>query len=105
MAAPLDAELVMKTHASRADAEGCQDKHTPQGPQPYDSGVGAEPLLDAGAQWKNFTVGYQCLGAPWVNRLAALLLGVFSVMLVWSEATIGIGTHDLSPFSHVWAPY
>ena len=66
--------------------------------------MGADPVYDPGAQWKNFAVGYQCLGAPWVNRLAALLLGVFSVMLVWSEATIGIGSHDLSPFSHVRSP-
>ena len=50
-------------------------------------------------------VGYRCLAAPWVNRLASLLLGVFSVMLVWSEATIGIGSHDLSPFSHVSPAY
>ena len=50
-------------------------------------------------------MAYKCVAAPWVNRLCAVLLGVFSVLIVWSEATIGIGSNsgktDLSPFSHV----
>ena len=48
---------------------------------------------------------YKCLVAPWVHRLLAILLGAFSILIVWSEATIGIGSNsgktDLSPFSHV----
>ncbi|KAL0026350.1 hypothetical protein WJX79_001807 [Trebouxia sp. C0005] len=43
---------------------------------------------------------YKCVAKPWVMRLAALLLGGTSFMVVWSEATIGLGRHpDLSPFS------
>lgn len=48
---------------------------------------------------------YKCLVAPWVHRLLAVVLGAFSILIVWSEATIGIGSNsgktDLSPFSHV----
>ena len=45
---------------------------------------------------------YKCVAKPWVMRLGALLLGAVSFMVVWSEATIGLGRKpDLSPFSLV----
>ncbi len=45
---------------------------------------------------------YKCVAKPWVMRLAALLLGGTSFMVVWSEATIGLGRRpDVSPFSLV----
>ncbi|KAL3142854.1 hypothetical protein ABBQ38_003147 [Trebouxia sp. C0009 RCD-2024] len=43
---------------------------------------------------------YKCVAKPWVMRLGALLLGAASFMVVWSEATIGLGRKpDVSPFS------
>lgn len=45
---------------------------------------------------------YKCVAKPWVMRLGALLLGAASFMVVWSEATIGLGRKpDVSPFSLV----
>ncbi|KAK9808359.1 hypothetical protein WJX73_005749 [Symbiochloris irregularis] len=44
-------------------------------------------------------IGYQCLVQPYVFKLVALFLAVFSILIVWSEVTIGFG--DLSPFSHI----
>jgi hypothetical protein len=50
-------------------------------------------------------LAYCALGRPWVRRACALAAGAASFLIVWSEATIGSGTHpDLSPFSHVRAP-
>lgn len=47
---------------------------------------------------------YKCVAKPWVMRLGALLLGAASFMVVWSEATIGLGRKpDVSPFSLVTA--
>ena len=47
---------------------------------------------------------YKCVAKPWVMRLGALLLGAASFMVVWSEATIGLGRKpDVSPFSLVLA--
>jgi len=49
-------------------------------------------------------LAYCALGRPWVRRACALAAGAASFLIVWSEATIGSGTHpDLSPFSHVRA--
>lgn len=63
---------------------------------------GASRLAAAGAQaW----LVYCALARPWVRRLGALAAGAASFLIVWSEATIGSGTHpDLSPFSHVRPP-
>lgn len=48
---------------------------------------------------------YKCVAKPWVMRLGALLLGAASFMVVWSEATIGLGRKpDVSPFSLVTTP-
>ena len=60
---------------------------------------GASRLAAAGAQaW----LVYCALARPWVRRLGAVAAGAASFLIVWSEATIGSGTHpDLSPFSHV----
>ena len=45
---------------------------------------------------------YKCVAKPWVMRLGALILGAASFMVVWSEATIGLGRKpDVSPFSLV----
>ncbi|KAL4450039.1 hypothetical protein ABPG77_010708 [Micractinium sp. CCAP 211/92] len=47
------------------------------------------------ARWR-----YQCSVRPWVLRLAAAAAGGASVVIVWSEATIGSGrSPDLSPLS------
>lgn len=41
-----------------------------------------------------------CRVEPWLLKLGSLLLAAMSFMVIWSEATIGSGTHpDLSPFS------
>lgn len=63
---------------------------------------GASRLAAAGAQaW----LVYCALARPWVRRLGAVAAGAASFLIVWSEATIGSGTHpDLSPFSHVRPP-
>ena len=48
---------------------------------------------------------YKCVGKPWVMRGGALVLGAASFMVVWSEATIGLGRKpDVSPFSLVPPP-
>ena len=48
---------------------------------------------------------YKCVWKPWVMRVGALLLGATSFMVVWSEATIGLGrSPDVSPFSLVLTP-
>ena len=45
---------------------------------------------------------YKCVAKPWVMRVGALVLGATSFMVVWSEATIGLGRRpDVSPFSLV----
>ena len=45
------------------------------------------------------------MAKPWMMRGGALILGATSFMVVWSEATIGLGRHpDLSPFSLVSNP-
>ena len=45
---------------------------------------------------------YKCVAKPWVMRAGALALGATSFMVVWSEATIGLGRRpDVSPFSLV----
>lgn len=47
------------------------------------------------ARWR-----YKCSVRPWVLRLAAAAAGGASVVIVWSEATIGSGRNpDLSPLS------
>lgn len=47
---------------------------------------------------------FQCLVRPWLQKLLSLGLAATSFMLIWSEATIGLGQNpDLSPFSHVRA--
>lgn len=47
---------------------------------------------------------YKCQLRPWMQRLAACASLAVSAVVVWSEATIGTGTHpDLSPFSLVRA--
>ena len=64
--------------------------------------LGGSRLAAAGAQaW----LVYCALARPWVRRLGAVAAGAASFLIVWSEATIGSGTHpDLSPFSHVRPP-
>ncbi len=48
---------------------------------------------------------YKCVAKPWVMRAGAVVLGATSFMVVWSEATIGLGRHpDVSPFSLVKIP-
>lgn len=60
---------------------------------PPEGGRGAAAVL----RWR-----YQCLLKPLALRLAAIGLGGLSAVVVWSEATIGLGKDpDLSPFSIV----
>ena len=50
--------------------------------------------------WAELRWGYKCRGRPWVLRVTALLAAAASVVVVWSEATIGSGrSPDLSPLS------
>lgn len=57
--------------------------------------AGAKPVSP---QW----MMYKCVVKPWVMRVSALVLAATSFMVVWSEATIGLGRRpDLSPFSLV----
>ena len=56
----------------------------------------------AGSWLGQAAMAYHCVAEPWVMRACGLGLAGASFLIVWSEATIGSGTHpDLSPFSHV----
>ena len=61
---------------------------------------GVPPGSSLVARLRQAWMAYKCTAQPWVYRLLALGLAVFSFLIIWSEATIGFG-RDLSPFSHV----
>ncbi|KAK9843415.1 hypothetical protein WJX81_001086 [Elliptochloris bilobata] len=66
-------------------------------PLAADSPVSSRVVVAAAQAW----LAYCALARPWVRRVGALAAGAASFLIVWSEATIGSGTHpDLSPFSH-----